>query len=97
MKRRPPRSKRTDTLVPYTTLFRSEGMSLHRHEELESPLPGRRHFASSLLPKSSPRSSGSNNLKTFVIVFLLSLARRNVTGRQESSKVGSREIGRAHV
>src|SRR3546814_15415434 len=25
MKRRPPRSKRTDTLVPYTTLFRSPG------------------------------------------------------------------------
>src|SRR3546814_10070933 len=24
MKRRPPRSKRTDTLFPYTTLFRSE-------------------------------------------------------------------------
>src|SRR3546814_5337268 len=29
MKRRPPRSKRTDTLVPYTTLFRSpEGRAL---------------------------------------------------------------------
>src|SRR3546814_13344636 len=27
MIRRPPRSTRTDTLVPYTTLFRSEGLS----------------------------------------------------------------------
>src|SRR3546814_12887631 len=26
MKRRPPRSTRTDTLVPYTTLFRSRGV-----------------------------------------------------------------------
>src|SRR3546814_18546820 len=29
MRRRPPRSNRTDTLVPYTTLFRSSG---RRHE-----------------------------------------------------------------
>src|SRR3546814_20770693 len=28
MKRRPPRSKRTDTLVPYTTRFRSEGAAV---------------------------------------------------------------------
>src|SRR3546814_17785129 len=28
MRRRPPRSTRTDTLFPYTTLFRSKGVSL---------------------------------------------------------------------
>src|SRR3546814_7319743 len=28
MKRRPPRSTRTDTLFPYTTLFRSRGQAL---------------------------------------------------------------------
>src|SRR3546814_9864939 len=33
MIRRPPRSTRTDTLFPYTTLFRSHGM-----HELEGPL-----------------------------------------------------------
>src|SRR3546814_8644733 len=32
MIRRPPRSTRTDTLFPYTTLFRSEG---DRHDELQ--------------------------------------------------------------
>src|SRR3546814_9717802 len=31
MRRRPPRSTRTDTLLPYTTLFRSDG--LHRLRE----------------------------------------------------------------
>src|SRR3546814_3389761 len=30
MIRRPPRSTRTDTLFPYTTLFRSEGLDVHR-------------------------------------------------------------------
>src|SRR3546814_4027618 len=29
MRRRPPRSTRTDTLFPYTTLFRSEGIQHH--------------------------------------------------------------------
>src|SRR3546814_3047582 len=39
MIRRPPRSTRTDTLFPYTTLFRSIGMYLGRlYNEL---LPGR--------------------------------------------------------
>src|SRR3546814_3697683 len=35
MKRRPPRSTRTDTLFPYTTLFRS----LFHAERIESALP----------------------------------------------------------
>src|SRR3546814_5284344 len=32
MRRRPPRSTRTDTLFPYTTLFRSIGASGHRQQ-----------------------------------------------------------------
>src|SRR3546814_20378044 len=32
MKRRPPRSTRTDTLFPYTTLFRSESLRTWRQE-----------------------------------------------------------------
>src|SRR3546814_20284376 len=37
MIRRPPRSTRTDTLFPYTTLFRSQGpSSMTRHPELVS-------------------------------------------------------------
>src|SRR3546814_13939656 len=33
MIRRPPRSTRTDTLFPYTTLFRSERVRINRREE----------------------------------------------------------------
>src|SRR3546814_5229099 len=33
MIRRPPRSTRTDTLFPYTTLFRSQGPTLERFEQ----------------------------------------------------------------
>src|SRR3546814_14806775 len=34
MRRRPPRSTRTDTLLPYTTLFRSENLLLVRRAEV---------------------------------------------------------------
>src|SRR3546814_4368003 len=33
MKRRPPRSTRTDTLFPYTTLFRSLAISVRDHKD----------------------------------------------------------------
>src|SRR3546814_6212452 len=36
MIRRPPRSTRTDTLFPYTTLFRSSGMFLNLLDELRA-------------------------------------------------------------
>src|SRR3546814_8073282 len=35
MRRRPPRSTRTDTLVPYTTLFRSQLLSLYQNKAPE--------------------------------------------------------------
>src|SRR3546814_9817362 len=33
MRRRPPRSKRTDTLFPYTTLFRSSAAAGREHQQ----------------------------------------------------------------
>src|SRR3546814_6473380 len=44
MMRRPPRSTRTDTLFPYTSLFRSRGAGRHR-------LDHRRHDAARALPR----------------------------------------------
>src|SRR3546814_6358474 len=37
MIRRPPRSTRTDTLFPYTTLFRSQGARRRRHDDRGGP------------------------------------------------------------
>src|SRR3546814_16230265 len=50
MTRRPPRSKRTDTLFPYTTLFRSDG---HREQDREQ-LPERRDV--DRIPQSEPEA-----------------------------------------
>src|SRR3546814_1921915 len=42
MRRRPPRSTRTDTLFPYTTLFRSAGgQATHHRHRTGPPLPQR--------------------------------------------------------
>src|SRR3546814_8710649 len=45
MIRRPPRSTRTDTLFPYTTLFRSDGLRPSRLQELR---PARDHHPRAL-------------------------------------------------
>src|SRR3546814_20744294 len=37
---RPPRSTRTDTLFPYTTLFRSERFGVEVHHDMERGLAG---------------------------------------------------------
>src|SRR3546814_16652237 len=40
MRRRPPRSTRTDTLFPYTTLFRSPGSNGNSAGGIGAPVPG---------------------------------------------------------
>src|SRR3546814_2789348 len=55
MIRRPPRSTRTDTLLPYTTLFRSKAAtSSSRMNRVARPLP--RHFP----PMQDPQPSSSD-------------------------------------
>src|SRR3546814_4586833 len=44
MIRRPPRSTRTDTLFPYTTLFRSDGLLDLAEREADSVMPGFTHL-----------------------------------------------------
>src|SRR3546814_16517797 len=63
MIRRPPRSTRTDTLFPYTTLFRSSGNrsapaqhSADAHDPARLPGAGHRHA------RSDPRASKSGTM-----------------------------------
>src|SRR3546814_2887775 len=58
MLRRPPRSTRTDTLSPYTTLFRSRGR--HR-ESAGAGRPG--HFAKRRLAKAATGRKERNRLQ----------------------------------
>src|SRR3546814_656161 len=51
MIRRPPRSTRTDTLFPYTTLFRSHGRTFAQDDH------GRQHEIAKAVPQHSERSA----------------------------------------
>src|SRR3546814_19736346 len=53
MIRRPPRSTRTDTLFPYTTLFRSLGFGGRRGASTQRPHGAERHVAAAALRDSS--------------------------------------------
>src|SRR3546814_4926270 len=59
MIRRPPRSTRTDTLFPYTTLFRSE-LSAGTHEALHA----QRHIGWQLLHREQTAEIMRNAVKT---------------------------------
>src|SRR3546814_19443255 len=79
MTRRPPRSTRTDTLFPYTTLFRSHGwlrMTCRRtfghrfaHKRARSMLLPKLSASSKLLIGSAPsRSSAFEQMETSVVM-----------------------------
>src|SRR3546814_18535385 len=74
MIRRPPRSTRTDTLFPYTTLFRSRGVRVHPEQLLDAlrhhipvvrpgrPDSWRRHADRGRSPEA--RSTGGHGLRS---------------------------------
>src|SRR3546814_15995418 len=73
MIRRPPRSTRTDTLFPYTTLFRS-GRSAH------APRPGRRRPAANRrcgfpVPRTTEAQAATTVATRFAFVAMLAAAR----------------------
>src|SRR3546814_15607181 len=91
MIRRPPRSTRTDTLFPYTTLFRSAIRAAEpRHERRLWPPPWKNKTGGALgSPKASAASSSpSPGSRTVLKSGLLIVYASNQEGEQ---------IGRAHV
>src|SRR3546814_10972897 len=113
MIRRPPRSTRTDTLFPYTTLFRSFFRENHRFEFLaEQMLPA---LASGAKPRiriwSAGCSSGEepysiamvmaevmgNRAQSISRVLATDLSMRALDIAQSGTYPIDRQIGRAHV
>src|SRR3546814_16059369 len=74
--RRPPRSTRTDTLFPYTTLFRSENQGTHRripggagaHEKAEGadPVPRRPARRRQDFARALDRGCGQSQVRAHV-------------------------------
>src|SRR3546814_12593333 len=86
MRRRPPRSTRTDTLFPYTTLFRSAG----------NPLIGgaadMQQRCVNLLHKAFEREEDAAMLSAFVLGY-----RSGINPATEAAFADTGKIGRAHV
>src|SRR3546814_3824639 len=60
MIRRPPRSTRTDTLFPYTTLFRSDIVALALHRVDEDPSPSAQPYDRCIYHRALLPSGGFN-------------------------------------
>src|SRR3546814_19345707 len=82
MIRRPPRPTRTDTLFPYTTLFRSVISLLAAIASISAPAVGASPDCSALLAAPSAMSQASRQ------VAALDLATLRDFGRQEASLGG---------
>src|SRR3546814_7473318 len=78
MVRRPPRATRTDTLFPYTTLFRSRRNRLIEHLASRAPVPAAldqilHHFGTDLVAEVTGRSRrivrkrGSDGIDRYVV------------------------------
>src|SRR3546814_16087858 len=99
MVRRPPRSTRTDTLVPYTTLFRSPGCGTEGRMAACGPGVERRaEEVAALHPEARLWVLTSDTMQgpTAAAAFL-----RQVRDHQVDILIGTqivaKEIGRAHV
>src|SRR3546814_16592507 len=94
--RRPPRSKRTDTLLPYTTLFRSTSILARRR--LSSQLPDQRSGCFVIVSPLAQLEAKVPSLKAFpwcitlVASFISLFLRTPVDFPAPAVK-----IGRAHV
>src|SRR3546814_9924126 len=107
MIRRPPRSTRTDTLFPYTTLFRSaerSGPDLPFRSAARQRLSGKRSLvAGAAVPGVGARVAPGRNLgQPFEVVppalrMASALLGRGQAGVGEAQQRSVRQIGRAHV
>src|SRR3546814_4958084 len=82
MIRRPPRSTRTDTLFPYTTLFRSD-----RNRAAQPPGPGLPRQAPSV--KISTRSPGSSPVSAMTALALDAIGGGAARSEEHTSELQS--------
>src|SRR3546814_9409940 len=105
MIRRPPRSTRTDTLFPYTTLFRSRSAMLVNYRDMPRALLPHLHLLieaiiAGEMPMLVHCTAGKDRTGVTIAVLLLALgvSREDVVRDYLRSDVfADNEIGRAHV
>src|SRR3546814_15767530 len=97
MERRPPRSTRTDTLFPYTTLFRSNPAWVKAHAALGKFLweGGRGEQLAAPFHRAIHHRPDDPDLRTTLIALLMQAGRYG--DALDEIDAARQEIGRAHV
>src|SRR3546814_13319057 len=97
--RRPPRSTRTDTLFPYTTLFRSARLVRARHDQLDRARAeiAHRPRQSDALLAHLPAHFGADEGRRRFLDHLLVAALDRAFALVQVKDIAMLEIGRAHV
>src|SRR3546814_8596216 len=103
MLRRPPRSTRTDTLFPYTTLFRSSGQP-ERFSRSADPDPSRQRRIQCLASVQQFLDRIDRHLQASLVLGIefdlddfLDAARSDHPRHTDIEAVAAVQIGRAHV
>src|SRR3546814_1186660 len=111
MRRRPPRSTRTDTRFPYTTLFRSEADLVERavgdlvFQHLDRIVVVEAHVVEAVLVQGIEQASDARRMDFDADVVALAIARGGKAQRfavaeadlQHAFGIAAEQIGRAHV
>src|SRR3546814_3200391 len=98
MIRRPPRSTRTDTLFPYTTLFRSAGRARTDCQQQQQPPEDRaRPDSDGVCRDRITAAHGGEQLQGSQSVGATESRSAGLRYAELSDLLGLREIGRAHV
>src|SRR3546814_15263542 len=110
MIRRPPRSTRTDTLFPYTTLFRSGGLLIRQAEFVGTLFPGAelgRVDAGDRAESDERREIGARDARVIMVVgpevelaigdAVIGIGVGDARRHRAVPRLSDRQIGRAHV
>src|SRR3546814_13818010 len=106
MLRQPPRTNRTDPLLPYTTLFRSHGggvdpapPAVHPRGAIANPSPRSETQSRAMFPRPPEQHASATPtiLDTRQRCFTLSLSRQGCARLQPFENMQRQKIGRAHV
>src|SRR3546814_10169261 len=89
MIRRPPRSTRTDTLFPYTTLFRSPGLERHRTTSQAQVLSDA--IAGADDTDAPTRAAANARFKAFIAISLVNEIHAHITERKKGKPQRSEE------
>src|SRR3546814_12525879 len=94
MIRRPPRSTRTDTLFPYTTLFRAKVGNVYVNRNRVGAVVGVQPFGGQRLSGTGPKAGGPHYLPRFATEKVVTINTTAAGGNASLLTLGARALRR---